>query len=138
MMSGLASGLRIIDWKMAPDSPKQAPTAIPVTARGSRSSCTMKSVARVPRPVIDSDTCLTEIGKSPTVMARQNMISRKITRPTTTTAVRWCRLVRTARTMSTPVVSAAPRTARRLGRTAVTGGASRNCGAARRTSVEQT
>ena len=34
MMSGLASGLRTMDWKMAPEIPKQTPTATPMSARG--------------------------------------------------------------------------------------------------------
>ena len=50
MMSGLASGLRTMVWKIAPDMPKATPTSSPMSARGSRSSLTMKSVARSPRP----------------------------------------------------------------------------------------
>ena len=34
MMSGLASGLRAMRWKIAPDSPKAAPTSSGGEARG--------------------------------------------------------------------------------------------------------
>ena len=40
--SGLASGLRSMVWNSAPDSPKAAPIRVPMTARGSLCSITMK------------------------------------------------------------------------------------------------
>ncbi len=40
-MSGLASGLRRIVWKIAPPTPNAAPTRIPSTARGSLLSIRM-------------------------------------------------------------------------------------------------
>ena len=42
MMSGLASGLRASRWKIAPDSPKAAPTSSAVRPRGRRSVRMMK------------------------------------------------------------------------------------------------
>ena len=43
MMSGLASGLRAMLWKIAPDSPNAPPTSTAVRARGRRNVRTMKS-----------------------------------------------------------------------------------------------
>lgn len=40
--SGLASGLRSMVWNSAPESPKARPINVPVTARGSLASITMK------------------------------------------------------------------------------------------------
>ena len=40
-MSGLASGLRSVVWKMAPPTPKATPTSTASTARGSLDSITM-------------------------------------------------------------------------------------------------
>ena len=50
MMSGLASGLRAMRWKIAPDRPNAAPTSTAVRPRGRRSVRTMKSVSGWPRP----------------------------------------------------------------------------------------
>ena len=47
-MSGLASGLRVIVWNTAPDTPKATPTSSPITARGSRSWRTTSSVPGSP------------------------------------------------------------------------------------------
>ena len=41
-MSGLASGLRSVVWKIAPPMPKARPTSTASTARGSLDSMTMK------------------------------------------------------------------------------------------------
>ena len=54
MMSGETSGLRARSWNIAPDTPSASPASSAVSARGSRSSSTMKLVAwspgrRVPR-----------------------------------------------------------------------------------------
>ena len=40
-MSGLASGLRSVVWKIAPPTPKARPTSTASTARGSLLSMTM-------------------------------------------------------------------------------------------------
>lgn len=42
MTSGLASGFRSMVWNSAPASPKAIPIMVPVTARGSLFSITMK------------------------------------------------------------------------------------------------
>ena len=42
MMSGLASGLRSMVWKVTPPSPKHAPASTASTARGRRSVPTVK------------------------------------------------------------------------------------------------
>jgi hypothetical protein len=41
MMSGLASGLRKLVWRIAPPTPKATPTSTASTARGSLLSITM-------------------------------------------------------------------------------------------------
>jgi hypothetical protein len=41
-MSGLARGLRSMVWKIAPARPNATPISVPVTARGSLFSITMK------------------------------------------------------------------------------------------------
>ena len=78
MMSGLASGLRASDWKIAPDSPNAAPTSTAVNARGSRSVRTMKSESGLPKPKMAGTTSRSGIGKSPTLIDTQNT-----TKPTT-------------------------------------------------------
>ncbi len=71
-MSGLASGLRATLWKMAPESPKAAPTSRPVRARGSRTRWTMNSASSVPAPKIAGTTSASGIGKSPTLSETAN------------------------------------------------------------------
>ena len=44
-MSGEPSGLRVSDWKIAPESPSAAPASTAQSARGSRRSRTMKDAA---------------------------------------------------------------------------------------------
>ena len=56
MMSGLASGLRAMLWKMAPEIPKAAPTRMAVIARGRRSVRTMNSDCSSPAPKIAGTT----------------------------------------------------------------------------------
>ena len=55
MMSGLASGLRAMLWKMAPEIPNAAPTRTAVMARGRRSVRTMNSDCSSPAPKIAGD-----------------------------------------------------------------------------------
>ena len=50
MMSGLASGLRSIVWKVTPPSPKLSPARIARTARGSRSRPTVKEAPGTSSP----------------------------------------------------------------------------------------
>ena len=68
MMSGLASGLRASVWKIAPETPKAAPTSSPVSARGSRSVAhdELGVVAAAPEQRRRSRRA-SGIGKSPTV-----------------------------------------------------------------------
>ena len=67
-MSGLASGLRTMRWKIWPDTPKAKPTRMPVSTRGRRSVWTMNSLSVVPpMPVISLNTSPSGMGKSPTL-----------------------------------------------------------------------
>ena len=50
MMSGLASGLRSVVWKIAPPTPNAAPTSTPSTARGSLTSITMYDAPGISSP----------------------------------------------------------------------------------------
>ena len=73
MMSGLASGLRAMLWKIAPDRPSAAPTTRPVRALGSR-SCVDDEVGRpVPAAEQRPTTSRTGIGKSPSDSETQNV-----------------------------------------------------------------
>ena len=50
MMSGLASGLRSVVWKIAPPTPNATPTRTPSTARGSLLSIRMKDAPGISSP----------------------------------------------------------------------------------------
>ena len=63
MMSGEPSGLRVSDWKIAPEIPSAAPTSTAHSARGSRSSRTMNSVPGLPPPNSARVTSAGEIGE---------------------------------------------------------------------------
>ncbi len=56
MMSGLASGLRSIVWKVTPASPKLNPATTARTARGSRSRPTVKEAPGTCSPRITRQT----------------------------------------------------------------------------------
>ena len=49
-MSGLASGLRRVDWKIAPAAPKATPASTPRTARGSFDSIMMNVAPGISSP----------------------------------------------------------------------------------------
>ena len=72
MMSGLASGLRARRWKMAPDSPKAAPTSSAVRPRGRRRVRTMKALSSEPPPTRVASTSPIGTGKSPTASDQAN------------------------------------------------------------------
>ncbi|SAD59544.1 Uncharacterised protein [Enterobacter kobei] len=55
--SGLPSGLRISDWKIAPLTPSAAPTRIAIATRGSRHSVTTRVILRGALPVRAWKTC---------------------------------------------------------------------------------
>ena len=50
-ISGLASGLRRMVWKITPESPNAAPERSPAITRGRRTPSTMKSFAASALPV---------------------------------------------------------------------------------------
>lgn len=56
MMSGLASGLRSMVWKVTPPRPKLAPHTTASTTRGSRSSPTVNDAPGTSRPRITPHT----------------------------------------------------------------------------------
>ena len=62
-MSGATSGLRVTCWKIAPASPSAPPASRQVSARGSRSSSTMKLVAWSPAPTRAAITSSSGIGE---------------------------------------------------------------------------
>ena len=55
MMSGEASGLRSIVWKVTPAMPKRSPASRPSTARGRRSSPTVKDAPGTSSPRMHAD-----------------------------------------------------------------------------------
>ncbi len=73
--SGLASGLRAIDWVRAPETPSATPTTSPARARGIRRSMITNWSTCSPPPKTVATTRGRAMGKSPTPMDRQN--SRK-------------------------------------------------------------
>ena len=50
--SGLASGLRSMVWNRVPESPKAIPIMVPMTARGSLFSITMKLAPGILSPPV--------------------------------------------------------------------------------------
>src|SRR5690606_18885790 len=66
-VSGLARGLRVRVWKIAPDTPKAAPASSPASARGSRSSWTMSRPPGSPPPHSAGTASVTGSGYSPVV-----------------------------------------------------------------------
>ena len=97
MMSGLASGLRAMLWKIAPDMPSAAPTSRPVSALGNRSRLTMNSVARSPPPNSVFTTSMTGILKSPSDSETQKATKTSTARTTITASERACRTARARR-----------------------------------------
>lgn len=75
-MSGLASGLRAIDWVIAPDTPSATPTTSPARARGIRRSMITNLSTCSPPPTTVAITRDRPMGKSPTPMDTQN--TRKV------------------------------------------------------------
>ena len=86
--SGVASGLRAIVCRSAPERPNAAPTSRPTRARGRRSSPTMNQSALDPLPSSVLRTVEKAIGKSPTVIDQQNRNAVSTRRPTITTVSR--------------------------------------------------
>ncbi|CAM5535960.1 hypothetical protein SVIOM342S_09694 [Streptomyces violaceorubidus] len=70
--SGLASGLRAIDWVRAPQTPSATPTTSPARARGIRRSMITNRSTCSPPPRTVAMTRVRPTGKSPTAMDRQN------------------------------------------------------------------
>ncbi len=82
--SGLANGLRAIDWVSAPEIPSAAPTIRPTSARGIRRSMITNSSTRSPCPKIVLKTAGSSIVKSPTEIDTQNTRNVSAARATVT------------------------------------------------------
>ena len=65
MMSGLASGLRSIVWKVTPARPKLSPTRTARTARGSRSRPTVNDAPGTVSPMSTRQTSVEGVGGAP-------------------------------------------------------------------------
>jgi hypothetical protein len=97
MMSGLASGLRAMRWKIAPERPKAAPTRTAAKPRGSRRVRTTKSVSGRPWPTSVATTSPNGIGNSPTASDQANTTRATATSTEVTTSGRTARRAETPR-----------------------------------------